>query len=151
MNSTDYASYKNKMSFPNHFSFLIIALAFCITACGDSSTNSNGNGNEDPPGGEEPAANEVWMEGNSFTPSSREVPEGTRVTWVNMSSMVHTVTSGTDGTHDGQFDSGDIAPGDDYSYTFTETGTYQYFCIPHVNQGMTGTITVTASENSDGY
>lgn len=150
MNISDSTSNKIKRNFPKYLSFLIVALAFGLSACGDSSTNSNGNGDEDPPG-EEPAADEVWMEGNSFTPSSREVEEGTRVTWINMSDMVHTVTSGTDGSHDGQFDSGDINPGDDYSYTFTEAGTYEYYCIPHVSQGMTGTITVTASDNNDGY
>ena len=29
------------------------------------------------------------------------------------------------------------------SYTFEEPGTYSYFCGPHEDQGMVGTVTVT--------
>lgn len=130
--------------------FLVLAIVFAVTACGDSSTgandNDNGNGNGNGNGGNEPAANEVWMEGTSFTPSNREVEAGTRVTWINKSSMVHTVTSGEDGDHDGLFDSGNMSSGDEYSYTFDDEGTYEYFCRPHVGQGMTGTITVTSGD-----
>ena len=32
--------------------------------------------------------------------------------------------------------------GDTFIHTFDTPGTYQYFCQPHVGQGMTGTITV---------
>lgn len=35
-----------------------------------------------------------------------------------------------------------IQPGDTYEVTLDEPGTYRYFCIPHENAGMTGTIVV---------
>jgi plastocyanin len=56
------------------------------------------------------------------------------VTWVNQDSIPHSVltTSG--------FSSGDIAPGQSYSYTFTKAGTYSYHCGYYPI--MTGTITV---------
>jgi plastocyanin len=56
------------------------------------------------------------------------------VTWVNQDSIAHSVltTSG--------FSSGDIAPGQSYSYTFTKAGTYSYSCGYYPI--MTGIITV---------
>jgi plastocyanin len=33
-----------------------------------------------------------------------------------------------------------VPRGETYEYTFHEKGTYEYVCIPHVNQGMKGTI-----------
>jgi hypothetical protein len=33
--------------------------------------------------------------------------------------------------------------GGTFSFTFEETGTYDYYCIPHEDLGMTGSVTVT--------
>jgi len=81
----------------------------------------------------------------AFSPRELSVPAGTTVRWVNGDAMLHTVTSGesdgTVGTADGRFDSGFLEPGDSFTFTFTEPGTYRYFCLPH--PFMTGTITVT--------
>ena len=33
--------------------------------------------------------------------------------------------------------------GETFSFTFDEPGTYTYFCGPHEDQGMVGTVTVT--------
>lgn len=118
--------------------FIILLVSIAMISCSDSSTDSDpGNGNGDP------AANEVMMTNQSFTPENLEVEVGTTVTWINDSSEIHTVTSGTNGDHDGIFNSGEVSPGEEYSYTFDETGTYDYYCIPHLNVGMTGTVTVT--------
>ncbi len=127
-------------------SVTLIGLAFY--GCGDSSTDPgyNENGNEN---GETPGLNEVWMQGQNFTPSNIEVEVGTTITWENRSDETHTVTSGSSGNHDGNFDSGNIAPGGEYSYTFTEVGEFDYYCIPHPN--MTGTVTVVESSGSNGY
>ena len=35
------------------------------------------------------------------------------------------------GTPDGIFDSGQFMPGESWSYTFEETGTFTYYCIIH--------------------
>lgn len=117
-----------------------LAFIMMMAGCGDSVTDAdddtNGNGNGTP------TTNEVSMDGNSFVPGNLTVEVGATVVWTNNSNVVHTVTSGSDGSHDGLFDSGDVAPDEQFSYTFTETGTYPYYCIPHVNQGMTGTIEV---------
>ena len=40
------------------------------------------------------------------------------------------------------FDSGDIPAGQVYRHTFTVPGEYRYFCIPHEDMGMVGTVIV---------
>ncbi len=127
---------------------LITVFLLVMAGC-DSSTDSgyDDNDNDDPP--TELGPNDVGMVGTSFTPADLTVEVGTTVTWVNQSGMVHTVTSGTDGEHDGVFNSGDVNPGGEYSYTFNETGTYPYFCIPHVQENMTGVIEVVESGEGD--
>ena len=129
---------------------LSILVMLAIAGCGeDGPTDYGPNGNHGNGGNGEPGPDEVWMEGHSFTPGNLEVEVGTTVTWTNQTDEVHTVTSGEDGEHDGEFNSGDVDPGETYSYEFTETGEFPYYCIPHVNAGMTGTITVV-DDNGNG-
>ena len=79
---------------------------------------------------------------NPFTESAAT---RTKVVWVNADESDNGYgTSGT--THhlvsdNGVFDSGDIAPGAGYSFTFPGPGTYSYHCSIHPT--MTGTITIT--------
>jgi nitrite reductase (NO-forming) len=81
----------------------------------------------------------------SFFPGDLTVSVGTTVTWTNRDQVVHTVTSGSsDGTvgqPDGLFDSGLFGVGETFQFTFTEPGTYSYFCTPH--PWMQGSVTVT--------
>jgi plastocyanin len=65
-----------------------------------------------------------------------EIAVGTTVTWTNNDSVAHTVTqSGGEGFQSGKMDAGAT-----FSYTFTEAGTFDYFCEYHAN--MASTITV---------
>ena len=76
----------------------------------------------------------------SFIPSQLTIPTGTTVVWVNDEQAKHTVSA-----DEGQFDSGDQELGVRYTYTFTEAGTYRYFCRYHGDVdgvGMAGTIVV---------
>lgn len=41
------------------------------------------------------------------------------------------------------WDSGIVAAGQSWSYTFTTPGEYTYFCIPHEAAGMVAKLTVT--------
>lgn len=59
------------------------------------------------------------------------------VTWTNDDTAPHTVTA-----TDHSFDSGNLNPGDTWSYTFTKPGTYNYICTYH--PWMRGTIIVVA-------
>ena len=74
---------------------------------------------------------------NFYLPANFTAKVGQTVTWVNQDSNPHTVTSST-----GAFDSGAIAAGASYSYTFTQAGVYQYSCTYH--SWMKGTIIVSS-------
>ena len=61
-----------------------------------------------------------------------QVDVGEKVTWQNLDTFPHTVTSGTPGDGpDGLFDSGLIDTYLYFYYTFEEAGTYDYFCMIH--------------------
>lgn len=83
----------------------------------------------------------VSMDNFVFVEDRIEVSVGTTVTWTNADSTRHTVTSGTDDTADGTFDSDDIEAGGTFSYTFDEVGEFAYFCDIHPT--MTGVVVVT--------
>jgi plastocyanin len=87
----------------------------------------------------------VGMEDNFFDKADITVAPGTTVTWVQRGQYGHTTTS-----YDGLWDSGLIEGGTDgtYSYTFEEPGTYEYFCRPHEEVGMVGTVTVSGGSAS---
>jgi plastocyanin len=61
-----------------------------------------------------------------FKPKKLKITVGTTVTWKNNTTVTHTVTSDT-----GLFDSGPIAPGGTFSFTFTTSGTFKYHCSIH--------------------
>jgi plastocyanin len=90
--------------------------------------------------------NEVVDEGvmvvdSAFQAKSITVPLGTTITWTASANLPHTVTS-----DDGIFDSGTMRDGDVFTFTFTEAGTFAYYCKFHGGpggQGMAGAIIVT--------
>jgi plastocyanin len=78
---------------------------------------------------------EVKIDNFSFGPATLTVPAGTTVTWTNRDDIPHTVVS-----TDGVFKSKVLDTDDKFSYTFSKTGTYPYFCSIHPK--MTGKIVV---------
>jgi plastocyanin len=66
------------------------------------------------------------MKNITFQPGRIEITTGTTVEWTNNDAVDHTVTA-----IDRSFDSGNMAPGATWRYTFTKPGTYQYFCVVH--------------------
>jgi plastocyanin len=88
-----------------------------------------------------------------FLPSTVNISVGDTVRWTWGSSF-HSVTSGNPCTVDGQFcspndmncASGTLSNvGAVYQHTFTQAGTYSYFCFSHCSFGMTGTVNVTSA------
>jgi len=76
-----------------------------------------------------------------YIPYEVSISTGSTVTWINIDNAAHTVTSGTpNGGPDGLFDSSIIAMNSEFSYTFSESGMYDYFCIVH--PWMTGIVSV---------
>jgi plastocyanin len=83
-----------------------------------------------------------------FDPVSLTINEGDEVIWINESDMQHTSTSGMACAPNGQWNSGNIDPGQKFNYLFTKAGSFSYFCVPHCSQGMTGNITVQPGKES---
>ena len=108
--------------------------------------DDDGNGAASTPAGSpaadaSPAAEaDVTVEIKDFAyrDGALEVKVGTTVEWVQFDTVPHTVTSIPGGDI---FQSGKMSKGDVFSYTFTEPGTYEYFCEYHDN--MKGTVIVT--------
>lgn len=78
----------------------------------------------------------VTIKDFAFSPTTIKVKKGTKVTWTNQDSTAHTVTA----TSGGGFDSGSIAQGASFSFTFNTTGTFSYKCSFHPD--MMGTVIV---------
>jgi len=86
----------------------------------------------------------------SFAPDTVTIAVGDTVRWT-WASDLHSVTSGTSCIADGQFCSPDNMNCDSknlnntgfvYEFTFTQPGTYHYFCDLHCIVGMTGVVIV---------
>lgn len=71
----------------------------------------------------------------AYTPGNLTVAAGTRVTWMNVDAVAHTSTSNAAG-----WNSGTIAPGAQFSFTFQTVGSFPYHCAIH--PGMVGTVVV---------
>ena len=82
-----------------------------------------------------PASAEVRIDNFSFGPQTLTVAVGTEVVWVNHDDIPHTIVSA-----DGIFKSKVRDTDEKFSYKFTKSGTYSYFCSLHPK--MTGKIVV---------
>lgn len=84
---------------------------------------------------EKPRPANIMIDNFSFTPKEITVPKGTMITWVNHDDVPHTVVS-----RDQKFRSKALDTNDRFSFTFTDAGTYVYFCSVHPI--MIGKVTV---------
>ena len=66
-----------------------------------------------------------------YFPYELSVAVGTTVTWINDDIAAHTVTSGNFPEHDGLFDSSIFLSGDTFEITFSDAGTFDYYCFIH--------------------
>ncbi|WP_054848608.1 hypothetical protein [Methanoculleus chikugoensis] len=111
---------------------------------GAAATTVAANATETPPGTPAAAAvvadETVSITESGYVPDTLTVPTGTTVGWTNDASTNQTV-SATGGATGGFFDSGMLAPGDSYTYTFNAAGNYTY---QSQTTGINGTIIVTA-------
>ena len=76
-----------------------------------------------------------------FVPAQISIGVGETVTWSNDDTAAHTVTGGNaaDGPS-GVFDSSLFMAGTEFSHTFDEAGTFEYFCMVH--PWMVGSVIV---------
>ena len=76
----------------------------------------------------------VTIDNFTFSPPQLTVKVGDNVTWTNHDDIPHTIVSA------GKFRSKTLDTDDSYSFTFTASGDYKYFCSLHPH--MTGTVKV---------
>jgi len=77
----------------------------------------------------------IDIKNHVFLPENATVAVGTKVTWINHDQDPHTVVE-----RSRKFNSGAMDTNDSFSFTFTDPGTYKYFCTLH--PAMVGTVTV---------
>jgi plastocyanin len=104
----------------------------------------------------------VTMAGHSFEPANLTVRAGDPIRFRNDTSEAHSVTAYGDSLPDGaeyfasggargereareNISEGLLQPGKGYRVTLQTPGTYRYFCLPHEDDGMVGSITVESS------
>ncbi|MBF6614691.1 MAG: cupredoxin domain-containing protein, partial [Chloroflexi bacterium] len=83
----------------------------------------------------QPAEVKINIKDFEFSPSVVTVAVGTKVTWTEVGPTEHNTVS-----KDRLWDSGIMAIGQTFSYTFTKTGVYNYWCTIHSE--MLGQVTV---------
>jgi plastocyanin len=111
---------------------LILATALMMTVIGCD----GGGGDTGTTAAAEGAEEAVEIADFAFNPEELTIAAGSTVTWTNADPNVpHTASSDDD-----VFDSGNLNEGDEFSFTFEETGSFPYFCSVHPT--MTGTIVV---------
>lgn len=128
---------KAKLSIYCLFCFML--LFFLITGTGCSGTTAMTGMTTSATSGTvstSATGTDVTIQSNAFNPDSLTIKVGETVTWTNKDSYAHTVTS-----DNGVFDSGNIASGATFSFTFNTEGTYSYHCTIHTS--MTAKIIVT--------
>ncbi len=74
---------------------------------------------------------------NLFTPAEIIVSRGTTVSWHNRDTVAHNIKAVGDAFG---VDAGRFGPGTSYSFTFTNTGNFDYTCTIHA--GMDGRVRV---------
>ena len=94
------------------------------------------------PGRADDAPHAVTIDNFTFNPQRLTVAAGSTVTWTNKDDIPHAIASSSALLRSKALDTDD-----NYSFTFTTPGTYQYFCSLHPH--MTGTIVVEAAAGGD--
>lgn len=123
-----------------------------VAACGSSSDGASA-AKETSTSASAAAGTSVVIDTFMFSPKTLHVKVGDTVTWTNHDDILHTVTSGTreyepgdsghvTATHkDGMFDMQMNGKGATGKHTFTNAGTFHYFCDRH--PGMEADIEVS--------
>ena len=92
-----------------------------------------------PPATNQGTHRQVIIQATTFVPLEIDIEPGDTVTWVNQDANSHTITSiryfqdEDDVSHiyiGETWDSGDINPGQSYSRTFDQEGTFEYLSLP---------------------
>ncbi len=119
------------------FSVVIISLIF-ISGCSLYGTSQSNPSNTPPVSSQsqQPSVNNsdmISIQNFTFSPATLTVKKGATVTWTNNDPAAHTIKSNS-------FNSGSLAKGDTFKFTFDSAGTFDYSCGIHPS--MLGKIIV---------
>ena len=111
--------------------FLTLLLLSCRAA------NAPKDSSHDSAGTAPSTQAQITIDNFSFQPATLTIRAGTTVTWINHDDMPQTATSAGKPP---LFNSGALDTDGKFSFVFTTSGTYDYFCAIHTH--MTGKIIV---------
>jgi plastocyanin len=114
------------------FRFVLMSTALMIaTSCGSSNSTptspSNGNNTNNSGTPVTIVSGARALTTTAYNPNPVTISAGTTVTWTNQDSTTHTATSDS-----GVFN-GNVGPGQQFSFTFANKGTFAYHCSLHPN------------------
>lgn len=121
--------------------FCAIAASLLLMSAAACSSDPSTPSAPTPPPPTGPSASVVIPTGaatltnRAYAPAVAEVAVGTTVRWTNSDAVPHTTTA--DGT---LWNSGTVASGGGFSFTFPTAGTFPYHCTIH--SSMVGTVVV---------
>ena len=125
----------------------VMSLAGFALACGGGSGSGGGGGYGGGGGTANPppacsastatATTSMSMSGMAFVPSCAKITAGQTITFQNADMVTHTVTADAGQTE--TFDSGFVAPTQEFTHTFAGAETVHIHCKIH---GMTATVIV---------
>ncbi len=118
------------------FVFLIIAVIVTVNMFAEEKIDTSNNN--------ESEITSIHMGMNMFMPKQVTIEPDTTVLWWTHDREIHNVV-GIFKTYSGEeiaIFSGDIPPKADWSYTFEESGVFEYTCGYHETQGMKGKLVV---------
>ncbi len=114
---------------------ILITLLIAITTISGCTQNQQINQKESPSVTDTQTINQPQIGGTynieisnfAFNPSEIRIKRGETVIWINKDSAPHTVTSDS-GT---EINSPQLSNGQVYSHSFSNTGTFNYYCSVH--------------------
>jgi plastocyanin len=109
---------------------LILLIASAFPGCGSQTTGTGPTAGTGQSG-----SVQVLMKNTTFIPADVTVKVGQTVTWANEDPIEHDVVA-----NDGSFQSSVLPQGGTFSFTFTKSGSFPYYCAIHPS--MTGAVTV---------
>ena len=114
---------------------LVLAAALLLAACSNGGSGSS-SASSSSGSGAATSTESITISNFMFSPMHAAVAPGSTVSVTNKDSVTHTLTA-----TGGQFNTGDIGPGQTKTFTApTKAGTYDYIC--NIHQYMMGTIVV---------
>lgn len=115
--------------------FLVISLAFSLYTLTTAKQVTAGTSS---------STETVTIQNFAFSPPEIDISPGMTVVWINNDSTTHTTTSDMRGAE--SWNSGNLAPGQSFSWVFRTVGSYSYHCAIHPS--MHGTVRVVQTATS---